>query len=210
MAEADVTDFEWQALLHECVERMRHFVEPFTAPRANDPMNTIRSILLFGFLAFAAAVHASTVVEMQAEGYLGAPVPANIVPIFAAIVSEHDFKVVCGTKLNHASVYLGGGAAPEIVAGLKKFDGWAAKAKEIEFESSKELVSFSGLRLVFISSAKGAESHLEMELVDFDSERRLVIRLEGHQVPKLIEVLERVPEAFVEFRKQQEKAKQLQ
>ena len=170
----------------------------------------IRCILLLVFFAITARVAASTVVDIKAEGYLGAPVPANIVPIFAAIVNEHDFKVVSGTRLNNASVYLGEGAASGIVEGLKKFEGWAAKAKEIELEANKDLVSFSGLRMVFISSAKGAESHLEMELIDFDSERRLVIRLEHNQVLKLIEVLERVPAAFVEFRKQQEKAKQLQ
>ena len=32
MAEGDVKDVEWQALLHDSVEQMRRFVEPFTTP----------------------------------------------------------------------------------------------------------------------------------------------------------------------------------
>jgi len=161
------------------------------------------------FLALVASASASKVIDIQGEGYLGKPDPANTVPIFVAIVNDNDFKIVSGTKEHKASVYLGFGAAGNIVSGLKKFDEWAAKAKEIKLESEKELLALSNMRFVFVSTAKGEESHLEMEMTDFDTEGRLVVWIEKAQLPKLIDLFEKVPTYFMEFREQQEKAKQL-
>jgi hypothetical protein len=115
-------------------------------------------------------------------------------------------------------VYLGKGAAAEIVTALKKAPRWAAKAKEVGLETSKDLLdltSFSdgsiyGLKFVFSASEKGAESHVEIEMHDFETSRVVTIRLELEQVPKLIEVFQKVPVVFEEYKVQQAKAEQLQ
>ena len=104
-----------------------------------------------------------------------------------------------------------------MVVALSKSTEWAAKAKELELEASKDLLdlryftddSTRGLRFIFSASKKGTESHVEMEMHDFSTSRVLVIRLEMEQIPKFIEVLQKVPATFEEYRKQLEKAKQL-
>src|SRR5580700_10524657 len=133
------------------------------------------------FLTLACAASSTLVVDVSAEGYLWDPVKnADVkVPIYATVMSDHDFRILAGTRSNDASVFLGFGAADEIVAALKKYGDWASKAKELELEASKDLIDLthydddrgvtSGLRFIFSTSNKGSESHVELEMHDFDT-----------------------------------------